>query len=264
MVGNRKPVPAALHAELSEYAALMRAMRTSRTLDLTAHLLDHAVEQRKTVEENIREGKGKSKIRDTWTTWPLLDVHVPEWSIDEEIKLLGEQVVRMIRTKGISLSDHDQYGDDCQNDGEDSEEDELEPLSQSLSDSIVLHSSAFLAQILNLMLAQRPAAADSLQNRMWAFDWEDVLGVAAGSGLVPEEIITRTKQRLEHIYGASEIKAIDRMRTAEKAKSKFESIASVYEDTFLQPPIRPTRRRSTKSRRVVSKPTVEDSEDSGA
>ena len=36
---KRRPVPAALHAELSEYSSLLRALRTSDTLDLTSHLL---------------------------------------------------------------------------------------------------------------------------------------------------------------------------------------------------------------------------------
>ncbi|EPQ51924.1 hypothetical protein GLOTRDRAFT_123042 [Gloeophyllum trabeum ATCC 11539] len=38
MATKRKLVPAALHSELSEYASLLRALRTHNTLDLTGHL----------------------------------------------------------------------------------------------------------------------------------------------------------------------------------------------------------------------------------
>ena len=37
-MGKRTKVPAALHSELSEYASLLRALRTSNTLDLASQL----------------------------------------------------------------------------------------------------------------------------------------------------------------------------------------------------------------------------------
>ncbi|KAG5652506.1 hypothetical protein H0H81_004777 [Sphagnurus paluster] len=37
-MSKRKLVPAALHAELSEYSSLIRALRTSNTLDVTSHI----------------------------------------------------------------------------------------------------------------------------------------------------------------------------------------------------------------------------------
>ncbi|KAK7036405.1 hypothetical protein VNI00_011602 [Paramarasmius palmivorus] len=40
-MGKRKLVPAALHAELSQYSSLLRALRTSNTLDVTAQLTQH-------------------------------------------------------------------------------------------------------------------------------------------------------------------------------------------------------------------------------
>ncbi|KAF5392790.1 hypothetical protein D9757_000855 [Collybiopsis confluens] len=46
---KRKPVPAALHAELTEYSSLLRAIRASDTLDITSQLTRHHI------------GKGKEK-----------------------------------------------------------------------------------------------------------------------------------------------------------------------------------------------------------
>lgn len=37
-MANRRAVPAALHSELTEYSSLIRALQTSKTLDLAAHL----------------------------------------------------------------------------------------------------------------------------------------------------------------------------------------------------------------------------------
>jgi hypothetical protein len=37
-MGKRKPVPARLHSELTEYSSLIRALRTSNSLDVTSHI----------------------------------------------------------------------------------------------------------------------------------------------------------------------------------------------------------------------------------
>ena len=38
-MAKRRWIPAALHAELTEYSSLLRALRTSDTLDLASHLI---------------------------------------------------------------------------------------------------------------------------------------------------------------------------------------------------------------------------------
>ncbi|ESK97338.1 hypothetical protein Moror_17769 [Moniliophthora roreri MCA 2997] len=52
-MGKRKLVPAALHAELTQYSSLLRALRTSNTLDVTTQLTQH--------QENL---KGKDENSD--------------------------------------------------------------------------------------------------------------------------------------------------------------------------------------------------------
>ena len=140
-------VPAALHAELTEYTNLVRVLRTTRTLDLTAHLLHHAAQRTDT---------------DTWTPWPLIDCPVPEWSLHDEIQHLAESVAH-----------------------EDADSD-------SLSAHLVLHTGAVLVHILNLLADQRPSAPGSMQNRLWAMNWEDVLSLLAVNGVVdPAYVLVR-------------------------------------------------------------------------
>jgi hypothetical protein len=174
---KRAFVPAALHAELTEYTNLVRVLRTTRTLDLTAHLLHHAAQHSHT---------------DTWTPWPLIDCPVPEWPLHDEIQHLAEQA------------------------REDADEDSLSPAAMR---HLVLHTGAMLVHILNLLADQRPSAPGSMQNRLWAMNWEDVLSLLAVSGVVDPayvlvryrsrpfssmpSILARAEKRLERIYGPS-------------------------------------------------------------
>ena len=127
-----------LHAELTEYTNLVRVLRTTRTLDLTAHLLHHAAQHTDT---------------DTWTPWPLIDCPVPEWSLQDEIQHLAESVAH-----------------------EDSDSD-----SDSPSSHLVLHTSS---------------APGSMQNSLWAMNWEDVLSLLAVNGAVdPAYVLVRYRSR---------------------------------------------------------------------
>ncbi|KAG6375321.1 hypothetical protein JVT61DRAFT_3548 [Boletus reticuloceps] len=189
-------VPTALHAELTEYTNLVRVLRTTRTLDLTAHLLHHAAQY-------------KDNEADTWTSWPLIDCTVPEWSFEDEIRQLGETVVRA------------RDGDD---DELDSDSDlDLDGLSPAAENRLVFHSGAVLVHILNLLADQRPAASGSMQNRLWPMNWEDVISLLAVSGVVHPtyvlfhhrttathvpslSIVARAEKRIERIYGPSTTK----------------------------------------------------------
>ncbi|TFY66816.1 hypothetical protein EVG20_g4270 [Dentipellis fragilis] len=114
---KRKRVAAALHSELLEYASLIRVLRTNDALDVVPHLTtpatftpvddddgeseklpSGALSQR---EPSMREDDQESemllsgKTRDTWTRWPLMagDVHVPEWSFEDEVRLIAQQTL---------------------------------------------------------------------------------------------------------------------------------------------------------------------------
>ena len=171
---KRVRVPAAHHAELTEHAILIKTIRTNHILNLTHQLYRHASAQRSVDRENARQGKGKLKSRDTWTSWPLIDCFIPEWRFEDEVKSLAEAVAHQLKTKYLARGPGNYQSES--DDVEDSDDEELEPLSESLLQALVWQASKVMVCILDSILRQRPAVADSMQNRMWAFNWEGVLG----------------------------------------------------------------------------------------
>lgn len=167
MATKRVFVPTALHAELTEYTNLVRALRTARTLDLTSHLLQHATQHKR---------KEKEKDVDTWTHWPLIDCPVPEWSLEDEIRQLGETVVQhQARARD---------GSEADDDGLDQDSDADSDLKGAAATCLVLHTGSVLVHILNLMADQRPLTPGSMQNRLWAMNWEDILSLLAVGGVI--------------------------------------------------------------------------------
>ncbi|KAG1787180.1 uncharacterized protein HD556DRAFT_1312904 [Suillus plorans] len=167
---------------------LIKTIRTNHLLNLTYQLYSHASAQRVVDLENIRQGKGKLKARDTWTTWPLIDCFIPEWRIEDEVKSLAEAVARQLKTKYLSRA-HRNHQSESQDNVEENDEEDLEPLSPSLLQALVWQATKVLVCILDSILEQRPAVADSMQNRMWAFNWEGVLRV-----LISGMTLDRTKK----------------------------------------------------------------------
>ncbi|KAG2134872.1 uncharacterized protein EDB93DRAFT_1107206 [Suillus bovinus] len=234
---KRVRVPAALHAELTEHAMLIKTIRTNHLLDLTYQLYSHASAQRVVDRENIRQGKGKLKTRDTWTTWPLIDCFIPEWRIEDEVKTLAEAVARQLKTKHLST----RHPSESQNDVEEHDDDELEPLSPSLLQALVWQATKILVCILDSILEQRPAVADSMQNRMWAFNWEGVLRVLISGMTLDRTVIFAAKKRLSSIYGSS--KTLDialsrighiKSRTSVFAELSESSMVSVLSITSIE------------------------------
>lgn len=177
MATKRMFVPTALHAELTEYTNLVRVLRTTRTLDLTTHLLHHAAQHK---------GKEKEKDPDTWTPWPIIDCPVPEWSLEDEIQQLSETVVRQQeQARTARAQDDGEVDQTTDHDGSDSGSDsDLEGLSPAAANRLVLHTASVLVHILNLMADQRPSAPGSMQNRLWAMNWEDVISLLAVGGVI--------------------------------------------------------------------------------
>ena len=189
MTTKRVFVPAALHDELTEYANLVRVLRTTSTLDLTSHLIHHP-----------------NSDDDAWSRWPLIDCPVPEWTLSDEIQHLAEFVV----------PPRDDHGSDSDSD--------LEGVPSAAANTLVLCTGAVLARILNLMADQRPSAPGSMQNRLRPMNWEDVISLLAVSGLVDPtyvrsssahlldfshrcaSVVARAENRLERVYGPSNTK----------------------------------------------------------
>jgi hypothetical protein len=203
---SRKTVPAALHTELSEYTSLLRALRTSDTLDLSSQLTKaqgrpQAQQSANTVDGDDGIGltasasgeitpsflspsrsqgsptqgsSGKAK-EDNWTRWPLLegDVHSPEFRFQDEIEMIASEALKLQRQEDPDGDNHFPE-----------EDDEEARLPQSFMDSLTLASSTYLSQILSALAAHIPLAEKSMQNRIKPIRWEGVLDIVAVGGLV--------------------------------------------------------------------------------
>ncbi len=229
-------VPAAFHSELTEYSSLLRALRTTQTLDLTSHLTRHHSEleasvayedededdprgnknasgnntdgeDEKTQTETHRatsppptsdfdlnattsqpsspprkasgrtdgaKSKGKqrelpfTKDSDLWTRWPLLfgDVHVPEWSLDDEVRLIASRILQVER----------RVEDDA---------DEDMQLPSNFVDTLALDTAHRLASILAACAHTAPTVpSKSLAGRLHPIGWQGVLASVSSCGLV--------------------------------------------------------------------------------
>ncbi|KAI6110084.1 hypothetical protein F5141DRAFT_1118563 [Pisolithus sp. B1] len=221
MVKKRAAVAAPLHAELTEYTNLIRALRTSRTLDLTTHLLQDAAQQRQS------QGSNRAAERGTWTRWPLPDFPIPEWRLDDEVRTLGELVLHQL---GEMLKE-DPIAE-RQGDPSDPEADDLHPPTTRL---LVAHIGALLTHVLNALADLRPATVASMQNRLSPLNWQDVVNALAAQGVVDQAVISRADERLRSIYGGpSDTKAVERMRVLASVKAKYTALTSAYDDILVE------------------------------
>ena len=263
-MAKRPRVPAALHAELTEYSSLLRALRTSNTLDLTSHLIqpppsfiskasfagdasetddddddgyfDDGGHNGDSVDDGDNDNGGDvddadageeeavdeppptgpvfqdafsdaaspqsnlelpannrtTKRRDTWTRWPLLagDVHVPEWSLSDEVKNIAERILASSSFNQPVAVPEPNVEETMP--GADTSLDPLNPVGEQDDHSIpdvalqalTAESATFLARVLALVTAHVPAAEKSMQNRITPISWETVVEVACANGVV--------------------------------------------------------------------------------
>ncbi|KAI6117596.1 hypothetical protein EDD16DRAFT_1707661 [Pisolithus croceorrhizus] len=201
MVKKRAAVAAPLHAELTEYANLIRALRTSRTLDLTTHLLQDAAQQGQS------QGSNKAAARDTWTRWPLPDFPIPEWRLDDEEDSIA----------------------DGQGDASDPEADDLHP---PITQLLVAHIGALLAHVLIALADLRPATVASMQNRLSPLNWQDVVNALAAQGVVDQAVISRAARTPEE-YLWRTIRHLGLSKECvcwPPAKANYTALTSAYDD----------------------------------
>lgn len=81
-MSKRSRVPAALHSELEEYASLVRALRTSKTLDLASHLTQFSQNQTQqsasehgSAQQSASEGDTEEDLPRTSSVPPTSDVY---------------------------------------------------------------------------------------------------------------------------------------------------------------------------------------------
>ena len=181
----------ALLSEVTEYNSLIRALQTTDSFDLTTV-------QPAEVPSNDSPGEGSLKQRSRAkregvggglsVRWPLLpqDVSVPEWGLDDEIRLLASRAGREEDEEEEELNDRDKQGDD-------DEEEEEEEFPSALCEAARAYLSAILAHV----AAHVPLTAKSLQDRFSPFGWESVLQIVGAGGLCDESYVWFTKRNLD-------------------------------------------------------------------
>ncbi|KAG5645166.1 hypothetical protein DXG03_006790 [Asterophora parasitica] len=302
-MSKRQLVPVALHSELTEYSSLLRALRASNTLDVTAHIANSDLDKEldsndddddlddEEVEDAVnlnarghgeqdydtdtiasmdfplstnydshnlspsqtpgpsstglsRSGSQKRKRepslsppqarkRDTWTRWPLLidDVHVPEWSLEDEIGDLATNTLK-IRPRppfpelGFERS-NEAAADDLFNVGD-------EDADLSFLPHLTNAASNHLSTILALLVAHTPNRSVGLQNRIEPMGWRTVLDVLTSCddpSVADLKIINDVKTRMEALYGppaeidttSSDVLSAHRIQCSINAKEKLKA-----------------------------------------
>jgi len=177
-------VPVALHSELTEYASLLRALRTRDAMDLTVHLkkpspfagpsdLDHPINK-------VDISKPQPK-RDHWTRWPLLlqDVPIPEWTLEDEVAVIASRVIKARSTPTFPVSEGPLEHDDPSHtdyvmNTEFEEDDPDHPFYVPYLTSII---ATLLSTIFSLLAKHTPSRPASMQNRIEPLNWRSVIDV---------------------------------------------------------------------------------------
>ena len=226
-MSTRPRVSAAFHEELSEYSSLLRALRTSNTLDLASHLTappphipachDDDGESERFRDESVtssnQTGSKRRRTRekdDGWTRWPLLagDVHVPEWTLEDEVKLLALRALQRERRHEYdadeTVDDQGGQAESVDGDGASSsrEANDVDAVPDAEKDDDLDQDTELpahyltaltktvghqLAHILALLDVHTPPRESSMQNRLRPIGWQTVLDVAAVHGLLSQE-----------------------------------------------------------------------------
>ena len=219
---SKRKVPAALHRELSEYSALLRALRSRDTMDVTKYLtkpspfampfneacadlpMDEASSSKGSNQQSntpsySRDGtpsaysrssdgkatKKKHIPRDHWTRWPLMlhDVLKPEWTLEDEVAVLASQVLKA-RSVPYSGSSEDCFDEESQDDliVLDTEIDDDDPDPAFFVPSLTYIINNFLSTILAELASHTPPRPPSMQNRIEPLNWRAVIDAVVACG----------------------------------------------------------------------------------
>jgi len=148
---RRQVVPVSLREEFTEYSSLLRALKTSHTLDLPVNLTEPYAKN--DIDENVSDNDGDEdastfaatstgastkagtgsgfkrkylgvelkdwRNRDQWTRWPIpkKDVPPPDWSLQDEIEAIIKFVLFSNQESDTSSFDEgsNEYGDNENN-----------------------------------------------------------------------------------------------------------------------------------------------------
>ncbi|KAI0657475.1 hypothetical protein C8Q70DRAFT_1001590 [Cubamyces menziesii] len=290
-MAKRPKVPTALHSELTEYSSLLRALRTSHTLDLVQHLAEpppHALrppsdlddvqlsdeEHEEPVQEPPSESvppdhtsaassparsrvsesperhrSGKGKQRDTWTRWPLLagDVHVPEWGLHEEVRLVAKHVLSSSASRSSSVLGHYQSGKvspgntsgpaNTQPSLSDEDDADHPALSSVALEALTSDSAVFLNRILALLTTNVPNVDQSMQNRIRPINWETVVDVACANGVVNADVAEHIRNRMSQLYPLVSLEVIaHRVAQVSAKRAQLQGVLNEYDASLLATP----------------------------
>ncbi|KZV75653.1 hypothetical protein PENSPDRAFT_748311 [Peniophora sp. CONT] len=248
-MSKRQKVPANLHAELSDYAHALRALRTTNALDVTSQLISTRPEggsafesdpelsdeqpRAASTEEPVASGssfQAKKRPRkerspskksvnagDTWSRWPLPpeELRDAEWDFSEEIQAIARQSIA-----AHSRATREAYAAEASL-SEDEEED-FDALDHS---ALVNMASDQLERVLSALVSFAPAAAERWANRFNGISWEAILHAISGAEIMDASIVERAQIRLEALYGPSELPLASRaalLQAEARAVTEFE------------------------------------------
>jgi hypothetical protein len=217
---GRGYIAAGLHSEISEYSSLLRALQTSGALDIVPHLtrahagssradndqdsdvrpsgseseggidfgskakrksnIEERPKSKSTSQGNVLSSKGRRPP----TRWPLLpqEIQVPEWGLDDEIKLLALQSLQAHEASATAP----QGGHDDDDDDDDDDEEILPP---SCLNALTMASSEHLSCIFALLAAHIPLSENSMQGRITPMGWESVLDILSANDACSEKFV---------------------------------------------------------------------------
>lgn len=189
--------------ELTEYSSLLRALRTSHTLDVSAHLtqaqdptdVEYDAPEPKEFPPTPSTSTGERsrtqsepelrdwRNRDQWTRWPMLlkDVPPPDWSLQDEIGSIVRQVLGSVETV-TKVEKHAEEEHDSDREDEDA-------YMRRLTELITPVIETRLESLFAIICAHTMARPDGMQNRIEPFTWHDlshILSSPMASHLVDE------------------------------------------------------------------------------
>ncbi|KAI0037090.1 hypothetical protein K488DRAFT_67237 [Vararia minispora EC-137] len=250
-MSKKRHVPAALHSELSDYASLLRVLRTNSSLDVASQLAKlppadlnedthepdpftsepsrptYSISERSAHSERKGKDRGReqnkremvpeelpTRSRDNWTRWPLLpnEVHPTEWGFQEEVRSLAQQALDF-RTAFSVPSPCAAEASVQPHEPSDSDHyaPDLDSLSRPTLRVLTEVSSIHLERMLSSLVSFAPAAHQAFESRFGGIGWETVLEAVCAAGLFDVAIVDSVQRRLERMYGPAEIDHAERV-----------------------------------------------------
>jgi len=175
-----------IRKEIKEYSHLLRALKTSSTSDLAAHIYKASSQP----NESTSIGSSAQTVdprtkKDFWTRWPLMpeEVFRPPLGFDEEFSTIAEHALNDEPLDSEStLSDH---------------------LASSDAAALTGSSLCALGQCLSLLSDNFPHVDKGVQSRVKPADWKLVMEQLAGSKMFPEEVLQTVSRRMNALYNSS-------------------------------------------------------------